>query len=677
MNNVLIALIIENILQVIGIILFIIAIIAIINYILYTLFSIQAIFKEYLNDSSIFYKLHEIYNYMLVNYVYILNKNKDTRFEKINSYYIIDEISDDRIIGDLFSKDDKYIFDIDSELAKEENEEKKAKLQEIYIDLTNFKSTIYYYDFDEIKNQEKYSKKSNIVYIYSGKKYNNKKIYIKYKKVAKSNDIISSMSNYLWYLWPPNMFGEYDDKATYLYVHLNKKLYEVVAFILFIVLFIIIIKFCYSLSGNLLSTINNQSISGDINFMQYLYNNNFKHLIIIPTIFVLCMIHSMMYKKLFIDNVYNNIYNTYTELIKPDEYIRSEIDNIYSLNDISNNDKYDRYYLFKNTINNLKNIAENVDNRLLPDNEKQFNDNMVKTNKALKFTLYKNKTYVKKYMGSLLNYYKRSIKKYKNELYSDENSVKNDGELDNLNNLTASYIYIFSIYKLFIYNNLEDPHIIIKLNKLIIGKTFKTNIESVDKNIEYTLTLRSLLNANLNMENIKGQLDNITEDGINILKGELENYFKENNVDVEKISKYVDNNIRNLVNNKNERFIELLEKANDNVNFVIPVYFFNLYLTTEMFIVALAIYIILVSIFNYDLEENVGVTDVFETRIADQLEDLQDNIKDGDKAQFMETLKKLSGRTSNSNSMRQNIEYVLNLIEIIQEEITGALVGLF
>lgn len=676
MDNVLIALIIENIVQIIGIILIIIAIIAIINYILYTIFSIQAIIKENLSDTSIIYKLHEIYNYMLVNYVHILNKNRNIKYQKVDTYYLINEISDDRIIVDLLNKDNKYVFDIDNEKKKEENEEKRIILEELSNELSNFKNIIYYYDYDEIKNQEKYNKDSNIVYIYSNKKYNNNKIYIKFKKVTETNDILNSISKYLWYLVPTNMMQEYDDKATYLYVHLNKKLYEVIAFILFIIIFVVIIKFCYALCSNLLSTINNQSISDDINFMQYLYNYNFKHLIIIPTIFAVCMIHSMLYKKLFIDNVYNNIYNTYTELIKPDEYVRSEIDNIYSLNDISINDNNDKYFLFNNTINNLKSIVENVDSDLLPDNEKEFNDRMIRTNKVLKFTLYKNKKYVKKYINSLLKYYIRNIKKYKNTLYTDDKSEENNTEINNLNNIAASYIFILSVYNLFLYNNLENPHILIKLNKLIMGKTFKTNIDKVDKEIEYTLTLRSLLNADLNMENIKGQLSNIIEDGVNVFKDELEIYFYEYDVDVEKIHSYVDNNVKNLLNGKNEKFIELLNTANDSVNFVIPVYFFNLYLTTEMFIVALAIYIILVSIYNFDLDENIGIKEYGDSQVNEQFNNIASAMKDGDKEQFMANLNNLSGRAASGNSMKKNIEYVLNLIEIIQEEITGALIGL-
>ena len=216
----------------------------------------------------------------------------------------------------------------------------------------------------------------------------------------------------------------------------------------------------------------------------------------------------------------------------------------------------------------------------------------------------------------------------------------------------------------------------IKLNKLIMGKTFKTNINKVDKDIEYTLTLRSLLNADLNMENIKGQLSNIIEDGVNVFKDELENYFYEYDVDVEKIHGYVDNNIKNLLNGKNEKFIELLNTANDSVNFVIPVYFFNLYLTTEMFIAALAIYIILVSIYNFDLDENIGITEYGDAQVNEQLDNIASAMKDGDKEQFMANLNNLSGRAAGGNSMKKNIEYVLNLIEIIQEEITGALIGL-
>lgn len=66
----------------------IITIIAIINYTLYSVYSINAIIKEYTYNNSPFFKLNEIYNYMLINYVYLLNKNKDIRYKRTNEFYI-------------------------------------------------------------------------------------------------------------------------------------------------------------------------------------------------------------------------------------------------------------------------------------------------------------------------------------------------------------------------------------------------------------------------------------------------------------------------------------------------------------------------------------------------------------------------------------------------------------
>jgi hypothetical protein len=95
-----------------------------------------------------------------------------------------------------------------------------------------------------------------------------------------------------------------------------------------------------------------------------------------------------------------------------------------------------------------------------------------------------------------------------------------------------------------------------------------------------------------------------------------------------------------------------------------------------MFIVALAIYIILVSIYNFDLDENIGIKEYGDSQVNEQFNNIASAMKDGDKEQFMANLNNLSGRAASGNSMKKNIEYVLNLIEIIQEEITGALIGL-
>ena len=70
---------------------FIITVIAIINYTLYSVYSINAIIKKNTYNNSPFFKLNTIYNYMLINYVYLLNKNKDIRYKRKDEFKIYEE----------------------------------------------------------------------------------------------------------------------------------------------------------------------------------------------------------------------------------------------------------------------------------------------------------------------------------------------------------------------------------------------------------------------------------------------------------------------------------------------------------------------------------------------------------------------------------------------------------
>jgi len=159
--------------------------------------------------------------------------------------------------------------------------------------------------------------------------------------------------------------------------------------------------------------------------------------------------------------------------------------------------------------------------------------------------------------------------------------------------LLASQLFIIMVYMYVINNNKEDPYIILKLNKLIIGDILKVGDKNIDKDIEYTLTLRSLLYEKLDITDTRNQLNNIK-------------YAIENQI----LKKYVDNkgkdydlvykNVIDLINKKIKTFVENVDNANDNLKFFMPVYFFNLYLALEIGVNFIVILIILYAMLYYD-----------------------------------------------------------------------------
>ena len=144
-------------------------------------------------------------------------------------------------------------------------------------------------------------------------------------------------------------------------------------------------------------------------------------------------------------------------------------------------------------------------------------------------------------------------------------------------------------------NNKEDPYIILKLNKLILGDIVKVGDKNIDKDIEYTLTLRSLLYEKLEITDTQNQLNNIRDAIKNQI---LMNYLKNKNKEID--FKIVYDNVIDLINKKIDVFVKNVDNANDNLNFFTPVYFFNLYLALEMGVNFIVILIILNAMLYYD-----------------------------------------------------------------------------
>ena len=116
--------IITFILYLIALVLIVIFVLAIINYALYTVYSIKEIVVHNTLDDAMFYKLKDIYNYRLVNYVNIINTNTNNHniFENIDSskiqtidmkkFTLIDIVgaSDDKAIDLTYLKDNKTVI---------------------------------------------------------------------------------------------------------------------------------------------------------------------------------------------------------------------------------------------------------------------------------------------------------------------------------------------------------------------------------------------------------------------------------------------------------------------------------------------------------------------------------------------------------------------------------------
>jgi hypothetical protein len=164
----------------------------------------------------------------------------------------------------------------------------------------------------------------------------------------------------------------------------------------------------------------------------------------------------------------------------------------------------------------------------------------------------------------------------------------------NNDKINKTLLLVLIIYLYFVKNNMEDPYILIKLNKLIFGRVANTGIPEIDEEIYNTLTLRSLMGHNLEKDIIL-RLLNIDKSSIftNISKSdenkEVKDKFNDYKTDVDK------------------DVAELSNKLNVELNYWGAVYFFNLYLALEIIIGCFVILAILMVIkyTDNDMKENI------------------------------------------------------------------------
>ena len=558
---------------------FLITLITVINYTLYSVYSINALRREYTYNNSPFFKLDQIYNYMLIKYVYLLDKKRHIRFNKTDEYFT--DATGSTTVPDR-------------EPVKEEDAN------------NDFKDVVYYYDYSYIEKQIEdaiaNNKTDKYIYIKSPIKDKEPNVYCKYEKI---NDDLGFFDNIFKFLWELRYsYVLHDANTTDLYVHLNNRFYEMVLFVLFIILLIFVIKIIYTFVGNLLSIIKDDEISqiDTINIFRYVYIKKFSTIIIIIAILLYCMLHSILYKKLFIDNVYDRIHGMYKEITKIDLQMQGDvnmlIDNLLTPEATSGSGNYNK------TIGNLLKLSHigNLEKRdtiidfadPVNDSKAQlelFTKKMLVVNKKFNISNYDKLFNLKEYINTCLNVHKTSITCGANNILQGTEATEVFTQNDE-DRILASQLFIIIIYIYFVSNNKDDPYILIKLNKLILGQIVKVGDKDIDKDIEYTITLRSLLYEKLDHEQTRNQLKNINSI--------INNYIFKNckDGDGKEIKKY--EHVKALIDKKIILFTENIENANNNLNFFTPVYFFNLYLALEMGLNFVVILIILFSMLTYD-----------------------------------------------------------------------------
>ncbi|MFY8160549.1 MAG: hypothetical protein ACOVNU_04405, partial [Candidatus Kapaibacteriota bacterium] len=196
-----------------------------------------------------------------------------------------------------------------------------------------------------------------------------------------------------------------------------------------------------------------------------------------------------------------------------------------------------------------------------------------------------------------------------NYVVADKSKVKISKSIKH-QDINKTLLLVLIIYLYFVKNNIDDPYILIKLNKLIFGRVANTGIPEIDEEIHNTLTLRSLLGHNL--EN-KAIIDDLEYEKTQIFDNIKNN---EKNPDVNtKIQGYEPNVKTNVLNFSNKLYVQL--------DYWGAVYFFNLYLALEIIIGCFVILAILLIIKYTDNDMKANIE-----RYIDKMNELIETIVD-------------------------------------------------
>jgi hypothetical protein len=278
----------------------------------------------------------------------------------------------------------------------------------------------------------------------------------------------------------------------------------------------------------------------------------------------------------------------YGDLIVADEYIRNETNKHL----ISNNYNSDAILEAFNDIAyggdisyvaGKYNVIDGTTNQDIYDVKNKFEEKMIAINYCFNYD--ENIYNTNKYTNTFFT-------KMKNILLYSKYQIEYTGTAD----INKTLLLVLIIYLYFVKNNIDDPYILIKLNKLIFGRVANIGIPEIDEEIHNTLTLRSLQGHNL--EN-KAIIDDLEYE-----KKQIFDNIKNNEKDavITKIEGYkggdtgVDNNVLNF---SNKLYVEL--------DYWGAVYFFNLYLALEIMIGCLVILacLFIIKYTDNDMKENV------------------------------------------------------------------------
>lgn len=651
MNDMLVN-IITNIIYIAAILIVVILVLALINYILYTIYSIKEIIVHNTFEDAIHYKLKDIYNYKLINYINTINADTNYKYDissEFSSEKIIDmkelkltkisqSLGSSKYIDLTYLKDFKTEGDINTSFKLKLKNIDALKLDDFkilydkisidiyiiseadlivkYIDNDN----TYYYKIEyELKDYNEYLKNNNIDININKSLYSDivsfskndtttipsttavethKKIIAKdgiiilYKdvnnnnnieKVRNNTDIYGYILNGLFLLIPTTLLWSNDKYSTGLYVKTNNDFYEIILLLLFIIIIIILfalINDFYTYIFNIIA--KNAKIEEEL-FIAKIMDKNIHLVVISLCIIIYCIIHSTIYFFTFISGTYKKIKAMYADLIVADEYIRNDVNKYLIANNFNSDAIIETFndIAYGGDISYVKgkyNVIDGTTNQDIYDIKKKFEEKMIAINYSFNYdeNIYNTNIYTNTFFTKMKNIIYQTQYKEGNIKYPKDN-------------INKTLLLVLIIYLYFVKNNIDDPYILIKLNKLIFGRVANIGIPEIDEEIHNTLTLRSLLGHNLENKAIIDDLEYETKlifDNIENNENEIKNY----NTDVKK----------NVLDFSNKLYdVEL--------DYWGAVYFFNLYLVLEIMLgcfVILAI-LLIIKYTDNDMRENV------------------------------------------------------------------------
>ena len=679
MNDMLVN-IITNIIYIVAVLIVVILILALINYTLYTIYSIKEIIVHNTSEDAIHYKLKDIYNYKLINYVNIINTDNNYKYDISSEFnaatgFVID-MKEFTLTKHTIDNTLPLLKYIDLSYLKDYVDKDKIEDNKVHFKLKNIDALkpedfmILYEDIaigvapiagshplDKTKIIAKYKNGDNTSYYiieYNKKSYSeyltnntvdiniNKSLYgdivsfsktdtatpsststskkiiardgiiilyiddsknsnnIDTLKVTNNTDIYGYILNGLFLLIPTTLLWSNDKYAAGLYVKTNNNLYEIILLLVFLIIFIVLIALINDFYTYLFNIGINSKIADEL-FITKIMDRNIHLVVITLCIIIYCIIHSIVYFSAFISGTYKKIKAMYGDLIVADEYIRNEtnkhlISNNYNSDTILEAFNDIAYGGDISYVGGKYNVIDGTTNQDIYDIKKKFEEKMIAINYS--FNYYENIYNANKYTNTFFTKMKNIL------LYSKYENGYN-GEAD----INKTLLLVLIIYLYFVKNNIDDPYILIKLNKLIFGRVANIGIPEIDEEIHNTLTLRSLLGHNL--EN-KAIIDDLVYEKTLI----FDNIETDNK----------NNKIKGYDTDVNTKVIDFSNKLYVELDYWGAVYFFNLYLALEIMIGCLVILasLLIIKYTDNDMKENV---ERYIDKMKELIETMVDEIK--------------------------------------------------